>query len=834
MAENTNTNSASKLLSIELEMERAARYAAEKKLLQKENELLLLQRKLNKSDTTTFSFTGTEVINRINQHLQTGILIENESGLVISINESFCQFFNIKAPIDSLIGTDLYSNRQIEETIFTNPFHFHQRTNEILSNRIQVRNDILELRNGIIIERDYIPLFQQGEYTGHIWYYTDATQKYTLEKKLEKQKNIYEKILSYLPADIAVLSPEYADLFLNPIAIKDPELRQWIIEWLIGKKGTDTTLPESKDTRVANYQELFEQVIHQKKGGIIEEKKTDAEGNTSHILRNLHPVLDEEGELEMIIGLHTDITERVQIEDELILAKKKTDELAKAKDLFLANVSHEIRTPMNGILGIAGLLAKTKLNQKQQKMTGMIKDAANNLLVIVNDILNFEKISAGKIELEKIQFVLNEKLALLTESFQYKAKEKNIQLCFNDETGQTIEIVGDPYRLSQIVTNLLANAIKFTDKGNVEIKLQIITKTPEDIWIRIEVKDSGIGIPEVKIDSLFQPYQQADTAISRKYGGTGLGLSIVKNLVSLMGGRIGVESKIDSGSIFSIQLPFKTNTEATQTAYAIADYNQLKGLRVLLAEDVEMNQFIARSILEEKGVYVTEAIDGRETIEKVKSFTFDLILMDISMPYIDGIQATSIIRSMKNSPNCSIPIIAITANALEGDKQKYLSAGMNGYISKPFLEEEFLMVILQCLQKNDFCFSSDNENLINPTNEKLYSEAHLMGMGKYQQTFIDKMIGLFLQTMPEDIYILQETAKMKDWKKVERTAHRIKSAIRSMGIQSAIQAIRYIEEAAQKNPPPDDIVQKIDWVSQAMKLVIDQIKADYPHIAVSK
>lgn len=834
MAENTSTNSASKLLSIELEMERAARYAAEKKLLQKENELLLLQRKLNKSDTTTFSFTGTEVINRINQHLQTGILIENESGLVISINESFCQFFNIKAPIDSLIGTDLYSNRQIEETIFTNPFHFHQRTNEILSNRIQVRNDILELRNGIIIERDYIPLFQQGEYTGHIWYYTDATLKYTLEKKLEKQKNIYEKILSYLPADIAVLSPEYADLFLNPIAIKDPELRQWIIEWLIGKKGTDTTLPESKDTRVANYQELFEQVIHQKKGGIIEEKKTDAEGNTSHILRNLHPVLDEEGELEMIIGLHTDITERVQIEDELILAKKKTDELAKAKDLFLANVSHEIRTPMNGILGIAGLLAKTKLNQKQQKMTGMIKDAANNLLVIVNDILNFEKISAGKIELEKIQFVLNEKLALLTESFQYKAKEKNIQLCFNDETGQTIEIVGDPYRLSQIVTNLLANAIKFTDKGNVEIKLQIITKTPEDIWIRIEVKDSGIGIPEVKIDSLFQPYQQADTAISRKYGGTGLGLSIVKNLVSLMGGRIGVESKIDSGSIFSIQLPFKTNTEATQTAYAIADYNQLKGLRVLLAEDVEMNQFIARSILEEKGVYVTEAIDGRETIEKVKSFTFDLILMDISMPYIDGIQATSIIRSMKNSPNCSIPIIAITANALEGDKQKYLSAGMNGYISKPFLEEEFLMVILQCLQKNDFCFSSDNENLINPTNEKLYSEAHLMGMGKYQQTFIDKMIGLFLQTMPEDIYILQETAKMKDWKKVERTAHRIKSAIRSMGIQSAIQAIRYIEEAAQKNPPPDDIVQKIDWVSQAMKLVIDQIKADYPHIAVSK
>ncbi len=834
MADKNQSHIDPKLLSIELEMERAARYAAEKKLQQKESELQLLKRKLNNSETADFCFSGTDIINNINQHLQTGILIENESGLVISINESFCQFFHIKSPIQTLIGTDLYSNHQIDESLFTNPFYFQQRTNEILSNREEIRNDILELRNGMIIERDYIPLYQKEEYCGHIWYYTDATLKYTLEKKLEKQKNIYEKIISYLPADIAVLSPEYADLFLNPIAIKDPELRQWIIEWLIGKKGATTTQPKIKDARLTNYQELFEQVIHYKKGGFIEEKKTDSEGHTAHILRNLHPVLDEDGELEMIIGLHTDITERVRIEDELILANQKTEEMARAKDLFLANVSHEIRTPMNGILGVAGLLGKTKLNQNQQKMTGMIKDAASNLLVIVNDILNFEKIAAGKIELEKIQFLLNEKLALLVESFQYKAKEKNIELYFHDLNENPLQVVGDPYRFSQVITNLLANAIKFTDKGMVEVKLQTIAETPEEIWIRIEVKDSGIGIPEEKIESLFQPYKQADSTISRKYGGTGLGLSIAKNLISVMGGRIGVESKINSGSIFSIQLPFKRNELATKPSFAISDYNQLKGLRILLAEDVEMNQFIARSILEEKGIYVTEAVDGRDTIEKVKNYSFDLILMDISMPYIDGIQATSIIRSMKDSPNQSIPIIALTANALEGDKQKYLHAGMNGYISKPFLEEEFLMVILQCLQKNDFCYSSDNEPLENPSNEKLYSEAQLMGMGKFQQAFVDKMIGLFLQTMPEDIELLKEATIKKDWKRVERTSHRIKSAIRSMGIQSAIQTIRYIEEAAQKNPPPEDIAHKVEWVAQAMLLVIEQIKADYPHIAVSK
>lgn len=183
MADKSQSHIDPKLLSIELEMERAARYAAEKKLQQKESELQLLKRKLNNSETADFCFSGTDIINNINQHLQTGILIENESGLVISINESFCQFFNIKSPIQTLIGTDLYSNHQIDESVFANPFYFQQRTNEILSNREEIRNDILELRNGMIIERDYIPLYQQEEYCGHIWFYMDATLKYTLEKK---------------------------------------------------------------------------------------------------------------------------------------------------------------------------------------------------------------------------------------------------------------------------------------------------------------------------------------------------------------------------------------------------------------------------------------------------------------------------------------------------------------------------------------------------------------------------------------------------------------------------------------------------------------------------
>ncbi len=834
MTDKSKKASAQSLLSIELEMEKANRYAAEKLLLEKDREISHLKSLLHKDKALTPNMSGADMLQTISFYLQVGILIENESGLVVSINRALCNLLHLHQSIDSLIGTDLLQTNAFNAALFSNPFYFQQRTNEILSNRTEVRHDAIELKDGMVIERDYIPLFDGDQYHGHIWFYYDATDKYNLEKKLAKQKDIYESILSYLPTDIAVLKPAFADLFLNPIAIKDNDLRQWIIEWLIGKKNKTTLTTTDEDTNINSYHALFHYVMTEKKGGHIEEKKTIDNGEVQYLLRHLTPILDDDGELNMVIGYNTDITERVKIEAELTKAKQATEELAKAKDLFLANVSHEIRTPMNGILGIVNLLGKTNLDQQQKKLASMIHEAASNLLVIVNDILNLEKITAGKLELEEVPFLIVEKCQLLVDSFQIKAKEKELELSFENHLPLDLTLLGDPYRLTQILNNLIGNSIKFTNKGGIQIILSAITENDQEIWIRCAVKDTGIGIEPAQIAQLFEPYKQAESSTTRKYGGTGLGLSISKKLVELLGGRIAVESKPNKGATFSIMLPFKKNLTPTTAKKINANFNQLKGCRVLLAEDVEMNQLIARSILEEKGIYVTIASNGKEVIEKVEQYQFDLILMDISMPFIDGIQATSIIRSMKDPQKSSIPIIALTANALNGDKKKYQDAGMNGFIGKPFSEKPFLTAMLQALQKDNFVIIEEPVKPNSTVSEKLYNEATIMGMGRNNPAFIQKMIGLFLKTMPADMMLIESAAQSQDWKLVERTAHRMKSAIRSMGISIAIDPIKTIEEMAQQSQVSPDIQQNIQEINGILAQVITQLKSDYPTIVVPK
>ncbi len=815
------------LISIELEMEKSARFALEKKLQEKDNEIAYLKNIIKEKQPNPKDYSKEIILDALN-HLPTGILFENEIGLVMTLNNTLLDLLKINIPIDHLIGTDLLSNPFFDQSQFLNPTDFHKRTNEILNNKKEVRNDIFELIDGTIIERDFFPIFDGDLYKGHLWLYSNTTKIYNLSKQIDHQKEIYEKVISHLPIDIAVLNPSFSDLFLNPKAIKDNDLRQWIIEWLINKNNNKDL---NYDT-IKSYKSLFNYVITKKTSGQIEEMKTDENGKVQYLLRSINPILDESENIEMLIGYNTDITERVRIENELKKAKKITEELSVAKDLFLANVSHEIRTPMSGILGVVNLLAKTKLNQKQLKMTSMINEATTNLLTIVNDILHLEKIRSGKLELEEIPFSLAEKIIGIAEGFQLRVKEKKLYLDFENQMSDNPTIFGDPYRIGQILNNLLSNAIKFTEKGGIKIYLSTITESPEQIWLKIEIKDTGIGIAPDMVEPLFEPYKQAESATTRKYGGTGLGLSICKNLVEFLGGRIAVDSELDKGSTFSCIIPFKKQSSVSTTIKKVENYEKLKGCKVLLAEDVEMNQFIASSILEERNIQIDIASNGKEVIEMVQLKTYDIILMDISMPYIDGIQATSIIRSMKDPKINRIPIIAITANALNGDEKKYKDAGMNGYISKPFQEIQLLDAIINGLNKEAFIIENNKIEHVPNKHHKLYNEDLIMGMGKNNPAFIEKMIGLFLKTMPTDMELLDNSASKQDWKMVEKTAHRIKSAIRGMGIEKAVKPIKLIEEMAQSEPNNIDLLNQIKLLNGIIIMVIEQINTDYPHLKV--
>jgi signal transduction histidine kinase/CheY-like chemotaxis protein len=807
------SSSTIQLLETALEMERAARYAAERKLLEKQKELnAVITHEKNKSSFPP-TFFQPALLDTITSHLQTGILVENETGLIVTANSTFCSLFEIHIPPASMVGNDIFQKKLFTPSLFVDYSYFLQKTNEILNNRVPVHNDILELRSGIIIERDYVPIIQNGDYKGHIWYYHNTTEKNNFEKRLQTQKKLYENILMAMPADIAVFNPEHADLFLNPIAIKDADLRKWVIEWLISNQEGQHDITNWEEESA--YKMLFNQVIKEKKTGSIEETRIDELGKEEHFLRHLHPVLNDNDEIAILIGYTTNITERVIAEKAMVKAKALTEEMAKTKEFFLANMSHEIRTPMNGIIGLIQLLLKTKLNGKQEKLVSLMRQTAEELMVIVNDILHFEKITLGKLVLENMVFDPILQITKTVSTFKHKAKEKNIFLRIQ-KTGhkQGLRVIGDPHRLHQILTNLIANAIKFTNTGGVTIQIQTAFEKNKAL-LTVRIKDTGTGIPKDQLNSIFSPFVQANHTTTKQYEGTGLGLSICKNLIDLHKGSITVSSELHKGTCFEITIPYQqTNLDPIQPVSDSINIPPINGKKILIAEDVPLNCLIAEEYLQAHGAITKSVNSGIAAIDALQQEHFDLILMDIAMPEMDGLTATRIIRELPNKQKANIPIIALSANASEADRESYISAGMQASIPKPFSEQILINTIAHTCKLNTVPF--------------LYNASALQKTGRGKPAFVEKMVSLFLLTAPSDISRLQAAIQEKNWPLVYQTAHRMKSSYDGMGIESLKSTIRQVEHIAKINPDPNQLHALSSTIASTTEKVMQALSADFP------
>ncbi|UII25240.1 ATP-binding protein [Fulvivirga maritima] len=567
---------------------------------------------------------------------------------------------------------------------------------------------------------------------------------------------------------------------------------------------------------VKKVREEFEKSIKKPYDSNIEFRFLCKDANYKYLEFNSINLHHKEG-IEGLILDCRDISQRKKDAEELLRAQK-------AKEQFLANMSHEIRTPINGIAGMVNLLFEATVEDDRVKYLNAIKNSTESLKVIINDILDLSVIESGKLRFEKIGFNIKYQLGAVVDTFLFQSKEKGIDLKYDIQPEADTVLLGDPVRLNQILINLISNAIKFTHIGEITIQVSLEKKEEKIHYIRFSISDTGVGISEEKVQNIFESFTQADESVTRRYGGTGLGLSIVKQLIELQNGIIEVTSEENKGTTFTFVIPYESGKiqDLVQPSSKVKETPKysFKGVKVLLVEDNDINRLYALNILKKWECEVDGAENGYIALEKLRSNDYDLILMDIQMPIMDGYEATKSIRKTMPDGKKQIPIIALTANAIKGDSEKCLEVGMNDYLPKPFQPQDLYKSISKFISKKN----SNTHKL--PTPARITDLTYLKSICDGDKTFMRDMIETFLMNTPPTINEMQKWINKAEWFKVGNLAHKIKPSITFMGIESLKPLIKNIEVYGKDNYHTDLIPTLVDELSEKCQVAYKELRKE--------
>ncbi|OLY92215.1 PAS domain S-box-containing protein [Cnuella takakiae] len=758
---------------------------------------------------------NTQRLSQLVANLQAGVLVEDEHRNIVLVNQLFCDLFHIPLSPADMAGANCANSAEETKDLFTDPAAFVWRINQVLQDRQLVLNDRLELADGRTFERDFVPLFDGDQYLGHLWQYRDVTEKINADRVLRRKEEKYRRIIANMHLGLMEVDLNDCIRYVNQSFC---EMSGYTPEELIGQQAAPLFL-------AANEQEMLKAKNKTRTQGISDAYElpvTDRHGNARWWLISGAPLFDDGGTLIGSIGIHLDITEHKATHQALVEARDAAEASAKAKQQFLANMSHEIRTPMNAILGLGRQLQKKKGDAEQELFVNTIVTAADNMLVILNDVLDFSKMEAGKLSLEHIPFNLQsfaEKSLLL---LQQRADEKGLGLTARFGPGIAPNLIGDPYRLNQILVNIIGNAVKFTEKGNVSLECRLKAEDAGSQQVCFVVKDTGVGIDPQYLPRLFETFSQQEQHTSRRFGGTGLGMSITHQLVQLMNGSISIDSTLNLGTTVTICIPFEKGNTGNQAPneLAVVETATLRGRSVLLVDDNAMNRLVARIVLKAAGMEITEAVNGAEAIEQLESGHFDLVLMDVQMPVMDGLEATRHIRRQMQLP---IPVIALTANAIKGENEVCLQAGMNDYLPKPFAEQELLDKMARLLAfSTQHTVAFTTPALLEQTNFDL---SQLEAIAGGNAALFSELVQTLATDLEQAASELEAATVQQDRETVRRILHRVLPGVelaKANQLQEQMNTLR--KKAAMEAPLAEPAQQVIDTINT----LVAELTAKYP------